>query len=278
MSKTQQAKSDKTNWIAGIDYPEWGDNDLYFSTIVPYLDETETPKSAYRRLASQASTILRDKLNCSMENLEHRIYDILWNGWLIPSTPVMVNFGTTKGLPISCFSGVIPDDMYGIYHKNLEMAVLSKQGGGTAYDFSNVRPFGTPIQNGKLGTSDGIIPFIKSFDSTILACKQGRTRRGAVAMYLDVNHKEFESFLTIREPKGEVNRQCLNIHQGAVVDDVFMNKVIEKNGKERELWLEMLKVRQRTGEPYLFFIDNANKNNPASWASLGLKIRHSNLC
>lgn len=260
-------------WELGIDYPEWGNNDLYLTTIKGgYLQKGETPKQAYKRLAETACSYL------NKPELYDKFFNIFWNGWLIPSTPVMSNFGTNKGLPISCFSGLLDDDMYEIGRKELEMRMLSKHGGGTAYDFSKVRPIGSKIKNGDLGTSDGIIPFMKSFDSTIISSKQGKTRRGAVAMYLDIEHKEYPEFLEIREPKGDINRQCHNIHQGAVVTDNFMRAVKASDGAERKLWTDTLKKRVKTGEPYIMFIDNANKNLPSNWQKNNLKIHHSNLC
>lgn len=260
-------------WEVGIDYPEWGNNDLYLTTITGnYLDENESPKDAYKRLANTACKYL------NRNDLFDEFFKIFWNGWLIPSTPVMVNFGTNKGLPISCFSGRIGDDMYEIGRKELELRMLSKHGGGTAYDFSLIRSAGSPIKNGKLGTSDGVVPFMKSFDSTVISSKQGATRRGAVAMYLDIQHKDYDDFLEIREPKGDINRQCHNIHQGAVISDSFMHSVIGSDGIERERWLNTLKKRVKTGEPYIMFKDNANKNLPEFWKKHNLTIHHSNLC
>jgi ribonucleoside-diphosphate reductase alpha chain len=266
----------KRGWKLGVDYPVWGNNPLYLTTIQGgYLTKDETPNEAYKRLAKTAS---RYQSKLEIDNLEDEFYNILNNGWLIPSTPVMSNFGTERGLPISCFSGVVGDDMYDIYRKITEMAMLSKHGGGTAYDFSKVRPIGAPIKGGLNGTSDGIIPFIKSYDSTILACKQGSMRRGAVAIYLNAEHKEYKEFLEIREPKGDVNRQCHNLHQGGIFTDAFMQEVVDVNGAKRELWKQTLMKRVKTGEPYTFFIDNANKNLPAWWQLNNLVIRHSNLC
>lgn len=261
-------------WNVGDDYPVWGNNDLYLTTIKGgYLSEDETPKNAYKRLSTTAANLLED------ESLEPKFFEMLWNGWLIPSTPVMVNMGNNKGLPISCFSGRVGDDMYEIGRKELEMRMLSKHGGGTAYDFSQIRAVGSPIKGGHLGTADGIVPFIKSYDSTILSSKQGKTRRGAVAIYLNAQHKEYEDFLKIREPKGDINRQCHNIHQGAIFTDSFMEQVKnDKNSKSRRLWLETLKTRVKTGEPYTFFIDNANRNLPFNWKENKLKVWHSNLC
>lgn len=260
-------------WNVGEDYPEWGNNDLYLTTIKGgYLQKNETPKQAYERLAYTACKFL------NKPDLFDQFFNIFWNGWLIPSTPVMSSFGTDKGLPISCFSGLVSDDMYDIGRKELEMRMLSKHGGGTAYDFSEVRPIGSPIKNGELGTSDGIIPFMKSYDSTIISSKQGRLRRGAVAMYLDIEHKEYPEFLEIREPKGDINRQCHNIHQGAVITDAFMRNVKASDGIERKLWVDTLKKRVKTGEPYMMFIDNANRNLPQNWNKHNLKVKHSNLC
>ncbi len=265
--------AEKKGWKVGKDFPCWANNELYLTTIKGgYLLNGETPRGAYNRLAQNAAKILKKP------KIEKEFFNIFWRGWLIPSTPVMVNMGTERGLPISCFSGVIGDSMYDIYRKNLEMAILSKHGGGTSYDFSLIRPIGSPIKNGVLGKSDGIIPFIKSYDSTILASKQGRTRRGAVAIYLNIEHKEYPEFLRIREPRGDINRQCHNIHQGVIISDSFMNKVLKKNGKERLLWINTLKERVKTGEPYLFFKDNANKNIPNNWIKNKLTINHSNLC
>jgi ribonucleoside-diphosphate reductase alpha chain len=260
-------------WKVGIDFPEWGNNALYLTTIKGgYLIDGETPKDGYVRVSSRAAELL------NKPELQERFFDILWKGWLIPSTPVMANLGTDVALPISCFSSHVGDSMYEIYRKNLEMAMLSKYGGGTAYDFSAIRAMGTKIKDGRGGSSDGIIPFVKSYDSTILASKQGKTRRGAVAIYLNAEHGEFKEFLEVREPKGDVNRQSHNIHQGAIFTDEFMNKVVDKNGKEREIWLETLKKRVKTGEPYTMFIDNANNSVPDWWHKNDLKIRHSNLC
>ncbi|WP_185854584.1 ribonucleoside-diphosphate reductase subunit alpha [Blattabacterium cuenoti] len=265
--------AEKKGWKVGRDFPVWANNELYLTTIKGgYLLDGETPFEAYKRLSENAAKILKKP------KIEKKFFNILWKGWLIPSTPVMVNLGTEKGLPISCFSGRVGDSMYEIYRKNLEMAILSKHGGGTSYDFSLIRPVGSPIKNGTLGTSDGIIPFVKSYDSAIIASKQGSTRRGAVAIYLNIEHQEYPEFLKIREPKGDINRQCHNVHQGVILSNSFMEKVLKKNGKERSLWINTLKERVKTGEPYLFFKDNANRNLPENWKKNGLKIHHSNLC
>lgn len=261
------------NWKVGVDYPEWGNNRLYLTTIRgSYLRKGESPKEAYDRISKVAS----DRLN--KPELKDRFFDILWKGWLIPSTPVMANLGTETGLPISCFSSYVGDTMYDIGRKVTEFMMVSKHGGGYAFDISGVRPIGAKIKNGEGGTSDGIIPFLKIFDSAVLASKQGNTRRGASAVYLDVNHAEIKEFLKIRQPKGEINRQCLNLHHGVTIDDEFMTKVENRDPKSVELWKEILKTRVEKGEPYIFFKDVANNSRPINWKQNELTIRQSNLC
>lgn len=261
----------KLGWKLNIDYPEWGNNEMYLKTIKAYVNGSETPQQMYHRLASTASKKYGDKFY-------NEFYKILWNGWLIPSTPVAVNLGTEKGLPISCYSGRIGDSMFEIGRKNLEFMMLSKMGGGTAYDFSNIRATGAPIKNGLLGQSNGVVPFMKVMDSAVLASKQGSTRRGAVALYLDTYHGDFEDFLMIRRPKGDVNRQCLNVNTGAVISDKFMQNLTNGGDYEQRVWRKIMVERVEAGEPYMFFIDNANKNLPENWKRFGLKVWHSNLC
>ena len=265
-------------WKVGVDYPEWGDNEYYLNTMSSgYLMLDETPKQGYQRIVNSAIKHLQGKWsNEEKEILREEFFKMLWNGWLIPSTPVMVNCGTEKGLPISCFGGVVDDTMYDIYRKNLELAMLSKIGGGTSYDFSSVRCRGSLIKNGELGTSEGVIPFIKCYDSTVIASKQGKVRRGATAIYLDIEHGDYKEFLDIRQTKGAIERQCHAIHQGAIISDNFMNKVKSGDKDARELWLNTIKTRIKTGEPYMFFIDNAN--NQAPWSNKNIRINHSNLC
>src|SRR5688572_6790811 len=125
----------KMGWKVGEDLPEWANNSLYLTTIKGgYLQEGESPKDAYTRLSKKAADLLKKP------ELEAEFFKIFWNGWLIPSTPVASNFGTDLALPISCFGAQVGDSLYEINRKNMEMSMLSKYGGGTAMDFSKVRP------------------------------------------------------------------------------------------------------------------------------------------
>lgn len=269
----QNKIAEKNGWVSGVDFPEWGNNDLYLKTINGnYLLKNETPKEMYARIAKTA-----EKHSKGIYSFRD-FFDVLWNGWVIPATPVAANFGTDRGLPISCFGGLVGDDLYEIGRKVTEMTMLSKGGGGTAYDVSELRGIGEPIKNGLLGYSDGIIPQIHRFDSAILAAKQGDTRKGAAAIYCDAMHPESLSFINMRRPRGDINRQNKNIHHGLKCSDEFMNKVDSGDEKAREIWKHSLITRVETGEPYIMYTDNANKNLRPGYALHNLTVKHSQLC
>ena len=205
-------------WIKGQDYPEWADADVYKKTITGgYLFNGETPKQAYRRVADTIAMRLKKP------DMADKFFDYIWNGWLCLASPVLSNTGTERGLPISCFGIDVADSIYDIGKKNLEMMLLAKHGGGVGVGINQIRPAGSDITMN--GTSDGIVPFCKIYDSSILATNQGAVRRGAASVNLNIEHADWEDWLEIREPKGDVNRQSLNLHQCAIIGDKFMRKL-----------------------------------------------------
>ena len=189
-------------------------------------------------------------------------FDYIWNGWLCLASPVLSNTGTDRGLPISCFGIDVADSIQDIGHKNLEMMLLAKHGGGVGIGINMIRPAGAKITGN--GTSDGVVPFCKIYDSTILATNQGSVRRGAASVNINIDHPDFDEWLEIREPKGDVNRQSLNLHQCAVVGDKFMRRIEQGDREARKRWGKLLQKRKATGEPYILFKGNTNKNNPRS--------------
>ena len=203
-------------------------------------------------------------------------FDYIWKGWLCLASPVLSNTGTDRGLPISCFGVDVADSIYDIGSKNLEMMLLAKHGGGVGIGVNQIRPAGANIKGN--GTSDGVVPFCKIYDSTILATNQGSVRRGAASVNLNIEHPDFEEWLEIREPKGDINRQSLNLHQCAVVGDKFMRKVESGDKSARRLWGKLLQKRKATGEPYILFKGNTNKSNPAAYKKHGLKVHMTNIC
>jgi ribonucleoside-diphosphate reductase alpha chain len=139
-----------------------------------------------------------------------------------------------------------------------------------------IRPAGSKIKQN--GTSDGVVPFCKIYDSTILATNQGAVRRGAASVNINIDHDDFEEWLEIREPKGDVNRQSLNLHQCAVVGDKFMRKLEQGDAEARSKWSKLIRKRKATGEPYILFKGNTNKSNPKAYKDNGLKVHMTNIC
>jgi len=259
------------NWIKGDDYPEWGDTDVYKKTISGgYLFDEETPKEAYHRVAK---TIARRLYKPEMAET---FFEYIWKGWLCLASPVLSNVGTDRGLPISCFGIDVADSIQDIGQKNLEMMLLAKHGGGVGIGINQIRPAGTKITGN--GTSDGVVPFCKIYDSTILATNQGSVRRGAASVNINIEHDDFDDWLEIREPKGDVNRQSLNLHQCAVVGDKFMRKLEQGDPEARRKWSNLLRKRKATGEPYIMFKGNINKANPPAYKDNGLKVHMTNIC
>jgi ribonucleoside-diphosphate reductase alpha chain len=265
------------NWIKGIDYPEWMQEEGLKTLQRQHLLDGETPKEMYNRvtitLAKRLSTMTE---LLPIDGIQSKWFDYLWKGWLSPSTPILANVGTDRGLGISCFIERVPDSLSGIYSKLHEMAMLTKAGGGVGISFDKIRGRGEVISTG--GFSEGTIPFMKVYDSGIIAANQGSTRRGAASINLPIRHKDVEEFLRIRIPEGDVNRQCLNLNHCITIDDFFMEDVNKGNKLARELYARLLSVRMKTGQPYIMYYHNANKFKPEDFKKRNLKIDGTNIC
>ncbi len=220
-----------------------------------------------------------------------RLYDYISRLWFMPSTPVLSNGGTGRGLPISCYLNSVPDSLEGIVATWNENVWLASRGGGIGTYWGAVRGIGEPV--GLNGKTSGIIPFVRVMDSLTLAISQGSLRRGSAACYLDVSHPEIEEFLEIRKPSGEFNRKALNLHHGVLLTDAFMeavrageewNLLSPKDGSvratvdARSLFQKLVETRLATGEPYIVFADTVNRAMPRHHRELGLKVSTSNLC
>ena len=220
-----------------------------------------------------------------------RLYDYISRLWFMPSTPVLSNGGTGRGLPISCYLNSVPDSLEGIVETWNENVWLASRGGGIGTYWGNVRGIGEPV--GLNGKTSGIIPFVRVMDSLTLAISQGSLRRGSAACYLDVSHPEIEEFLEIRKPSGDFNRKALNLHHGVLLTDAFMEAVragedwhlrSPKDGSVRAtvdargLFQKLVETRLATGEPYIVFADTVNRAMPRHHRELGLKVSTSNLC
>lgn len=245
-------------------------------------DEEKSPQERFAYVSSKFGS-----------NPEHaqRLYDYSSQHWLSYSTPIL-SFGRSKrGLPISCFLNFIEDSAEGLVDNLSETNWLSMLGGGVGIGF------GIRSADDK---STGVMPHLKMYDASSLAYRQGRTRRGSYAAYLDISHPDIISFLDMRKPTGDQNMRCLNMHHGINIPDTFM-QIIEESMKNsdfddswelrdphsgevrdtvsaKELWVRILEMRMMTGEPYLHFIDQSNRKLPQHLKDLGLKVHQSNLC
>lgn len=228
------------------------------------------------------------------DDSEHaqRLYEYISNLWFMPSTPVLSNGGTKRGLPISCFLNEATDSLDGILNLWNENVWLAAKGGGIGSYWGNLRSIGEKV--GANGKTSGIIPFIRVMDSMTLAISQGSLRRGSAAIYLPIDHPEIEEFIELRRPTGgDPNRKALNLHHGILLTDEFM-RLVEEDGEmplrspkdrhvvrtvsARSLWVRLLTARVETGEPYFIYIDHVNKAIPEHHKLGNLEVKMSNLC
>lgn len=247
-----------------------------------YCNDTEkTPQESFARAAVAYSY--------GDLELSQRIYDYVSKGWFMYASPVLSNAPLPdekpKALPISCFLTYVPDTLEGLIDHTAELRWLSVKGGGVGGHWSDVRAVSKK--------APGPMPFLHTVDADMVAYRQGRTRKGSYAAYIEASHPDIIEFLNMRVPTGDVNRKNLNLHHAVNITDEFMEAVRDDsewhlrdpNSNEirdtmpaRKLWEVILETRYRTGEPYLNFIDTANRAMPQSQKDLGLKIRGSNLC
>lgn len=245
-------------------------------------DDEESPQERFAFVSHSFST-----------NKDHaqRLYDYSSNHWLSYSTPILSFGRSARGLPISCFLPFLDDSASGLVDTLSEVNWLSMLGGGVG--------IGLGIRSAD-DKSVGIMPHLRTYDASSLAYRQGSTRRGSYAAYLDISHPDILIFLEMRKPTGDQNMRCLNLHHGINIPDAFM-KIIERcmidkeanddwelkdphDGQVREvvsardLWQRILEIRMITGEPYVHFIDTSNRMMPEFQKKLGLNIKQSNLC
>ncbi len=245
-------------------------------------DEEQSPQERFAFVSSKFGS-----------NAEHaqRLYDYSSKHWLSYSTPIL-SFGRSKrGLPISCFLNYIEDTAEGLVDNLSETNWLSMLGGGVGIGF------GIRSADDK---STGVMPHLKIYDASSLAYRQGRTRRGSYAAYLDISHPDIINFLEMRKPTGDQNMRTLNMHHGINIPDTFMEIIercmidsdaddswqlidpasheVRETVSAKELWMRILEMRMTTGEPYLHFIDTSNKHLPQWLKDKGLRVNQSNLC
>lgn len=233
-------------------------------------------------------------ISSAYQNIRERIYEYAKKGWFCFSTPALSNAGSPKSMPVACFLSKMGDTKEDISYTKKELEDLSFAGGGVAIDLSLIRSIGANITGG--GKTAGITAQGKAIESTVNSAQQGGSnRRGACAIYLSIHHPEIISFLNIRKIStgGDIEQKTPKLHHAIIISDEFMeamkegksydlrcphtqNKIFEQDA--REMWTAILKMRTETGEPYLFFQGNADRNLPEIYKRTGRKVTQSNLC
>ena len=250
--------------------PDWYTTGGYqmFKEKYEYETEGKSVKGQFERIAKTAAKHLKGtKYETQAED---KFFELLWKGWLSPSTPVLANMGTNRGMPVSCSGTVVEDSVDGFYSNLREVALLTKYGFGTASDLSHVRPRGSKISVG--GKASGVMPVIKEHVQAMRSIAQGTARRGAWACYLDIEHGDFHEVVEhiLAEPDD------LNI--GWTIKQRFIDRLNSKDKEATERFQKAMKAKMVTGKGYFFFVDKANAKRPLMYRDLGLFINNSQLC
>lgn len=228
----------------------------------------ESPRAQYEAIAFAAANWL--VFTKWEDEAYEQFFNLLWNGWLSPSTPILANMGTNRGLPVSCSGGYISDSIDGFYTARRETAILTKHGFGTSGYLGDIRSRGSSISIG--GVASGVLPVFKGFVRDMQEVSQGATRRGAWSGYLPIDHGDFDELCDLLHTSDD------DLNVGYVITDVFINKLNNGDKEALRRYQKALKVKMITGKGYFFFVDKANRHRPECYKELDLDIKASNLC
>ena len=256
--------------MSELQVPEWMSKEAIKTLSKGYLYQGETPRGMYERVANQAAKIL------NYPELSPDIFEMLWRGFLGLATPVASNFGTSRGLPISCYSNHISDSVPSIYSHLKESAALSQYGGGVGTYFGDIRPAGAPISSG--GKSTGVVPWMRQFDQCAAVVSQGGVRRGSFALYIPIDHPDLLEVLRTKDHSQGDPRDFIDSNIAVTVTDEWVESMLAGDLEKKKIFGEVLKMRLVSGSPYIIFIDNANRANPECYVQRGLSVKLSNLC
>lgn len=247
--------------------PEWYTTGGYqlFKEKYEYQTNGRSVRGQFERIAKTAA-----KHVPMWPEAEEKFFNLFWNGWLSPSTPVLANMGTTRGMPVSCSGTVIEDSIDGFYSNLHEVAMLTKNGFGTATDLSKVRPRGSSISVG--GKASGVLPVVKEHVNAMRNVAQGTARRGAWACYLDIEHGDFFELASyiLAEPD--------DLNVGWTIKQSFIDRLNKKDPDAIARYQRAMKVKLVTGKGYFFFVDKANAKRPQMYVDRELFINNSQLC
>ena len=250
--------------------PEWYSTGGYqlFKEKYEYQTEGRSVRGQFERIAKTAAKHLKGTKYEA--EAEQKFFDLLWKGWLSPSTPVLANMGTKRGLPVSCSGGIIHDSIYGFYSNRLETAMLTKMGFGTSSYLGNIRPRGSKISVG--GKASGVVPVFKGHVADMRDVAQGTARRGAWAGYLEITHGDFDELadFIMSEPD--------DANVGWIIPNSFIDALEAKEPEAIRRFQKAMKLKMVTGKGYFCFIDKINAKRPEMYKRLDLFVKASNLC
>jgi ribonucleoside-diphosphate reductase alpha chain len=244
----------------------WINDDTRLFLSRGYLKEGQTVEERIKEISDAAERIL------NKPGFSKKLEQYILNGWISLSSPIWANFGTERGLPISCNGSYIEDSMESILDKTSELAMMTKYGAGVSVYMNNLRPRGAEISGG--GTSNGPVHFMGIIQEVTDVVSQSNVRRGSCAVYMDVTHPDIMEFLECREEGNHIQHLSL----GVCVSNEWLREMRDGDKAKRKIWLRILRKRSETGYPYIFFTDNVNDAAPDVYKDKGLKIHASNLC
>lgn len=245
--------------------PDWFTTGGYQLLKSKYLAEGELPIDRYKTIAKAAAKHMPNPAEW-----EDKFFDIMWKGWLSPSTPVLSNMGTTKGTPVSCSGGYVSDSIYSFYESQVESAVLTQNGFGISSYLGDIRPRGSKIKAG--GKASGVLPVLKDFVQLSNDVSQGNNRRGSWAGYLPIEHGDFW------EVADYLFHYPDSVNIGWVITKAFKERLDKGDEDAVKRYQRVMKIRTTLGKGYLWKEWTANENRPQMFKDLDLKVRASNLC
>lgn len=222
----------------------------------------DTPREQYEHIARTLAKHTDDE-----EKWYDKFFQLMWKGWLSPSTPVLANTGTERGLPVSCSGNYVGDSIDSFYASRRETALLTKYGFGTSAYLGDIRSRGSGISSG--GKASGVLPVLKGFVQDSRDVSQGNTRRGSWAGYLPIDHGDFD------EVVGFLEKEPDDVNIGWNISDDFVAKLSEGDSDARRRFSRALKAKMVTGKGYFWFPDKANRKLPAYYP---ITNKASNLC
>jgi len=265
MSIYEQLSEERKKLQADGNLPEWFTTGGYQMFKDRYQYDADTPRAQYKRIAVTAA-----KHTNNPETWEAKFFELLWKGWLSPSTPVLANMGTNRGLPVSCSGQYIHDSIYGFKAAELETCVLTQEGFGTSGYLGDIRPRGSKISRG--GKASGVLPVYKDFVQSMRDVAQGTARRGAWAGYIEPSHGDFYELANFIKN----NPDDANI--GWCINDEFIQGLDAGDADYLDRYQTMMVLKMVTGKGYFFFPDKVNRLRPQSYLNHDLKVKASNLC